>query len=184
MRCLPPRRARSASERHPLPLRARHRTAPRARRGRDETYRPRARRAAGRMAPYASQRNFGASTLDWCYTAAGLSISMSMAGQKLWDYAAGALILEEAGGRLASLSGSFDIANVWIGRWWPRQPRAVRAVARLAESGRRISPSIGRIKDFSARSLSRRFSLSANLLSQTLLLSALAWLAKARPADG
>ena len=31
----------------------------------------------------------------------------------MWDYAAGALILEEAGGRLACLSGSFDIANVW-----------------------------------------------------------------------
>jgi myo-inositol-1(or 4)-monophosphatase len=65
------------------------------------------RELAGRLAswpPYASQRNFGASTLDWCYM---------HGGQKLWDYAAGALILEEAGGQLASLSGSFDIANVW-----------------------------------------------------------------------
>jgi myo-inositol-1(or 4)-monophosphatase len=74
------------------------------------------RELAGRLAawpPYASQRNFGASTLDWCYTASGRFDIYVHGGQKLWDYAAGALILEEAGGRLASLSGSFDIANVW-----------------------------------------------------------------------
>jgi myo-inositol-1(or 4)-monophosphatase len=74
------------------------------------------RELAGRLAawpPYASQRNFGASTLDWCYTAAGRFDIYVHGGQKLWDYAAGALILEEAGGRLASLSGAFDIANVW-----------------------------------------------------------------------
>ncbi|MDA8381983.1 MAG: inositol monophosphatase, partial [Betaproteobacteria bacterium] len=33
--------------------------------------------------------------------------------QKLWDYAAGALVLEEAGGRLASLRGAFDEGDVW-----------------------------------------------------------------------
>jgi myo-inositol-1(or 4)-monophosphatase len=74
------------------------------------------RELAGRLAawpPYASQRNFGASTLDWCYTAAGRFDIYVHGGQKLWDYAAGALILEEAGGRLASLSGSFDTASVW-----------------------------------------------------------------------
>jgi myo-inositol-1(or 4)-monophosphatase len=74
------------------------------------------RELAGRLAawpPYASQRNFGASTLDWCYTAAGRFDIYVHGGQKLWDYAAGALILEEAGGRLSSLTGSFDTANVW-----------------------------------------------------------------------
>ena len=74
------------------------------------------RELAGRLAswpPYASQRNFSASTLDWCYTAAGRFDIYVHGGQKLWDYAAGALILEEAGGRLASLSGSFDIASIW-----------------------------------------------------------------------
>lgn len=74
------------------------------------------RELAGRLAswpPYASQRNFGASTLDWCYTAAGRFDIYVHGGQKLWDYAAGALILEEAGGRLTSLSGSFDVASVW-----------------------------------------------------------------------
>ncbi len=74
------------------------------------------RELAGRLAswpPYASQRNFGASTLDWCYTAAGRFDIYVHGGQKLWDYAAGALILEEAGGRLSSLSGNFDTASVW-----------------------------------------------------------------------
>ena len=33
--------------------------------------------------------------------------------QKLWDYAAGALILEEAGGRLACLEGAFDDGEIW-----------------------------------------------------------------------
>ena len=31
----------------------------------------------------------------------------------LVDYAAGALILEEAGGRMSCLTGSFDTANPW-----------------------------------------------------------------------
>lgn len=71
---------------------------------------------AGRLAswpPYASQRNFGASALDWCYTAAGRFDIYMHGGQKLWDYAAGALILEEAGGKLSSLSGAFDTADIW-----------------------------------------------------------------------
>jgi myo-inositol-1(or 4)-monophosphatase len=61
---------------------------------------------AGRLAaehPYSSQRNLGASTLDWCYLAAGRLHVYLHGGQKLWDYAAGALILEEAGGRFSSM---------------------------------------------------------------------------------
>ena len=48
--------------------------------------------------PYASQRNFGASALDWCYTAAGRYEVYLHGGQKLWDYAAGWLVLQESGG--------------------------------------------------------------------------------------
>ncbi len=54
--------------------------------------------------PYSSQRNFGSSALDWCFVAAGRFDVYLHGGQKLWDYAAGALILEEAGGRLADES--------------------------------------------------------------------------------
>ncbi len=54
--------------------------------------------------PYSSQRNFGASTLEWCYVAAGRFDVYLHGGQKLWDYAAGSLILEEAGGLMSSLT--------------------------------------------------------------------------------
>ncbi len=64
--------------------------------------------------PYSSQRNFGASTLDWCYTAAGRYDVYLHGGQKLWDYAAGSLVLEEAGGQMCSLeSDDFSRGNVW-----------------------------------------------------------------------
>lgn len=64
--------------------------------------------------PYASQRNFGASTLDWCYTAAGRYDAYLHGGQKLWDYAAGSLILEEAGGHICCLDqDDFSHGDVW-----------------------------------------------------------------------
>ncbi len=53
--------------------------------------------------PYASQRNFGACALEWCHVALGRFDIYLHGGQKLWDYAAGALILEEAGGMFVTL---------------------------------------------------------------------------------
>ncbi len=64
--------------------------------------------------PYSSQRNYGASTLDWCYAAAGRFDLYLHGGQKLWDYAAGSLILEEAGGNMCTLTmESFWDDDVW-----------------------------------------------------------------------
>ena len=64
--------------------------------------------------PYCSQRNFGASTLDWCYTAAGRYDVYLHGGQKLWDYAAGSLVLQEAGGQACCLDrDNFDQGYVW-----------------------------------------------------------------------
>jgi myo-inositol-1(or 4)-monophosphatase len=64
--------------------------------------------------PYASQRNFGASTLDWCYTAVGRFDAYLHGGQKLWDYAAGSLILQEAGGYIGSLEhDDFMSGDIW-----------------------------------------------------------------------
>ena len=64
--------------------------------------------------PYSSQRNFGASTLDWCYTAAGRYDLYLHGGQKLWDYAAGSLVLQEAGGYMCSLDAdNFEQGDVW-----------------------------------------------------------------------
>ena len=55
--------------------------------------------------PYRSQRNLGASVLEWCWLASGRIQLYLHGGQKLWDFAAGHLILHEAGGAATSLSG-------------------------------------------------------------------------------
>ena len=53
--------------------------------------------------PYYSQRNFGSSALEWCFVAAGRLDVYLHGGQMLWDYAAGRLILDEAGGQAEAL---------------------------------------------------------------------------------
>jgi len=64
--------------------------------------------------PYYSQRNFGCSALEWCYTAAGRLDLYLHGGQMLWDYAAGSLILEEAGGVACTLTeNNFEAGEVW-----------------------------------------------------------------------
>ena len=72
---------------------------------------------AGQLAacpPYCSQRNFGASALDWCYTAAGRYDVYLHGGQKLWDYAAGVLILQESGGHVCCIEyDDFNQGGIW-----------------------------------------------------------------------
>ncbi len=64
--------------------------------------------------PYSSQRNFGASSLDWCYTAMGRNDVYLHGGQKLWDYAAGLLILKESGGYACCIeSDDFTKGDIW-----------------------------------------------------------------------
>jgi myo-inositol-1(or 4)-monophosphatase len=55
--------------------------------------------------PYGSQRYFGSGALEWAWLAAGRFQVYLHGRQKLWDYAAGALILNEAGGHSACLHG-------------------------------------------------------------------------------
>ena len=55
--------------------------------------------------PYGSQRNFGASSLEWCWLAAGRFHAYLHGGQQLWDYAGGSLILAESGGSMTTLDG-------------------------------------------------------------------------------
>jgi myo-inositol-1(or 4)-monophosphatase len=63
-----------------------------------------ARRLAERP-PYSSQRSFGSVALDWCWIAAARGHLYLHGKQRLWDYAAGCLILEEAGGHSVTLEG-------------------------------------------------------------------------------
>lgn len=56
-------------------------------------------------APYSSQRSFGSVALDWAWLAAGRGQVYLHGKQKLWDYAAGWLILNEAGGCSSTLQG-------------------------------------------------------------------------------
>jgi len=55
--------------------------------------------------PYASQRNFGASALDWCWLAVNRCHIYLHGNQNIWDYAAGELIFRAAGGYSSTLQG-------------------------------------------------------------------------------
>lgn len=79
--------------------------------------------------PYTSQRNFGASALDWCYTAAGRYDVYLHGGQKLWDYAAGELILRESG----ALACCVEHDDFTRGDIWRRSVIAGRDAALFAE---------------------------------------------------
>ena len=74
------------------------------------------REAIKRQPPYARRKTSGSSALSWCHLAAGRVDLVLHAGQMLWDYSAGALILAEAGGRLATL----DSDDFWSGPVWQR----------------------------------------------------------------
>ena len=65
-------------------------------------------------APIYSQRNFGSSVLDWCYLAAGRIDAITHGSERLWDYAAGWLMTEEMGGRVATFeTDDFAAASPW-----------------------------------------------------------------------
>lgn len=64
--------------------------------------------------PFQAQRNHGSAALDWCYLAAGRFDVYLHGGQKLWDYAAACLILEEAGGFMRTL----EHEDFWQGDLW------------------------------------------------------------------
>lgn len=63
--------------------------------------------ALARQSPYRSQRSFGSVALDWCWVAAGRCQVYLHGGQRLWDYAAGELVLDEAGA-VGGLLGGYD----------------------------------------------------------------------------
>lgn len=79
--------------------------------------------------PVHAVRNFGASTIDWCSMAAGRADVMLHGAQKLWDYAAGVLILQEAGGRIAAIEAD----DYWALDPWQRSVVAARDETLLTE---------------------------------------------------
>ena len=82
-----------------------------------------------RRKPYARRTTSGSSALSWCHLAAARTDVMLHGGQQMWDYAAGALILEEAGGRLSAL----DQDDFWAGPAWSRSVIAARSQPLLDE---------------------------------------------------
>ena len=59
-----------------------------------------------RYPPFGSQRNLGSCVLEWCWLAAGRIQLYLHGGQRMWDYAAGSLILAEAGGAFTTIRGA------------------------------------------------------------------------------
>jgi myo-inositol-1(or 4)-monophosphatase len=75
--------------------------------------------------PFARRVTSGSSALAWCHLAAGRRDLLLHAGQMVWDYAAGALIAEEAGARTATLAED----DFWAGPAWERSVIAGRTPA-------------------------------------------------------
>ncbi len=71
-------------------------------------------RAIAGRAPYRSQRSFGSVALDWCWIAGGRCHVYLHGGQKLWDYAAGSLVMREAGAVGGLLA---DFGGEWVTRF-------------------------------------------------------------------
>jgi myo-inositol-1(or 4)-monophosphatase len=84
--------------------------------------------------PFHSQRNLGSGALDWCYVAAGSFDLYLHGGQHLWDYAAGSLILQEAGGAMSTLEDE----NYWAGDIWRKSVVAASTEFLCSEWRRRI----------------------------------------------
>lgn len=79
--------------------------------------------------PFYFTRNFGASVLDYCYLATGRLDTYLHGCQKMWDYAAGALILEEAGGMVGQLGQN---TAFWTGNPWEKTIIAAKTPALFA----------------------------------------------------
>ncbi len=62
-------------------------------------------RALAQHPPYKSQRNIGTCALEWAWLAAGRSNLLIHGSERIWDYSAGVLLNQEAGGRSETFDG-------------------------------------------------------------------------------
>lgn len=58
-----------------------------------------------RLIPYSSLRKFGSTAFELCYVAKGSADAFISSGDELYDYAAGLIIVEEAGGKVTDWKG-------------------------------------------------------------------------------
>lgn len=79
-------------------------------------------------APFAQLSMSGASVLQWCHLAAGRYDVFVHPGEHPWDYAAGALILEAAGGQLCT----FTHDDYWSDPAWHRSAIATTSTELFA----------------------------------------------------
>ncbi|HEX6632988.1 MAG TPA: inositol monophosphatase family protein [Usitatibacter sp.] len=82
-----------------------------------------------RHPPYAKRLVSGSSALSWCHLAAARVDVMLHGGQKMWDYAAGALVLEEARGCFCTVEED----DFWAAPPWSRSVIAARSASLLDE---------------------------------------------------
>ena len=61
---------------------------------------------------YRSQRNIGTCALEWAWLAAGRAQFIVHGGQKLWDFAGGSLIAEEAGCVIGDMEGKLLFSDI------------------------------------------------------------------------
>lgn len=80
--------------------------------------------ALAKNPPYRSQRSFGASALDLCWIAANRCQVYLHGKQKLWDHAAGLLILKNSNGHAETFEGKSIFEN-------NLQPKSVIAASHL-----------------------------------------------------
>ena len=90
---------------------------------------PALRAALKRHPPYRRRITSGSSTLSWCHLAAARVDVLLHSGQKMWDYAAGALVCEEAGCAVSTLEHD----DFWAAPPWERSAVAARSAELLAE---------------------------------------------------
>lgn len=83
---------------------------------------PHLRQALKARPPFRRRKTSGSSALSWCHLAAGRVDLYLHAGQHVWDYAAGALVLQESGGLLSTLAED----DFWSGPYWMRSVVAAR----------------------------------------------------------
>ncbi len=89
----------------------------------------RLRGALKRKPPYGKRLASGSSALSWCHLAAARTDALLHGGQKIWDYAAGALVLEEAHGFACTLEHD----DFWAAPVWSRSVIAARTAPLLDE---------------------------------------------------